>query len=419
VARVLIPYWDGGGSVPPLLAMLRVMSERGHDVRVLGTPTLRARVEAAGGRFVAYAYGAGHDPSSPETDLFRDWEPRTPFGVFARVRDRLLCGPALAIARETLAEAEREPPDVIAVDLFLFGAMAAAERIGVPWAALSHTVYPLPAPGRPPFGMGLRPARGPLGRVRDAALTAASVQIFDTGRDALNDARRELGLSALAHTLDQPARAPLTIVLSSRAFDFALDALPASVRYVGAPREPASGQAWEAPWPDDDPRPLVVVSFSTTFQDHRDLVERAVAAFDGLAARALVTTGGVFDPASIAAPPSVAVRNWVPHAAVLPRASAVVTHGGHGTVLAALAAGLPVVAVPCGRDQNDNVMRLLAAGAGVRLRRRARPPAIRRAIERALHDPELRARAQRMADAMAGEDGAAGAVRELEALARR
>src|SRR3712207_5466346 len=107
MARFLIAYWDGGGSVPPLLAIIRGLADRGHDVRVIGSASLRHRVEAAGARFRPYAYGAGHDPSSPDTDLFKDWEPRTPFGVFARVRDRLVCGPALELARDTLDELER------------------------------------------------------------------------------------------------------------------------------------------------------------------------------------------------------------------------------------------------------------------------------------------------------------------------
>jgi UDP:flavonoid glycosyltransferase YjiC (YdhE family) len=237
--------------------------------------------------------------------LVQGLEPHTPFGVFARLRDLLLCGPALELARDTLDEVERETADAMAVDLFLFGAMAAAERAGVPWAALTHTVYPLP-PGRPPFGMGLRRASGPAARVRDAVLTAAAVRTFATGRCSLNEARIALGLPALAHTLDQVRRAARPLVLSSAAFDFPFRELPPGVRYVGpALDRPRAGSDWESPWPPDHADPLVLVSFSTTFQDHQPMLERVVGALDGLPARGLVTLGPVFDPASIHAPTNV------------------------------------------------------------------------------------------------------------------
>jgi UDP:flavonoid glycosyltransferase YjiC (YdhE family) len=99
-----------------------------------------------------------------------------------------------------------------------------------------------------------------------------------------------------------------------------------------------------------------------------------------------------------------------------PRASLAVTHAGLGTVHAALAAGVPLVCIPDGRDQGDNAARVVAAGAGVRVRRRVSSSTLRRTIFAALEDGSLTEGAARLADAFAREDGAVGAVDELEAL---
>jgi UDP:flavonoid glycosyltransferase YjiC (YdhE family) len=100
----------------------------------------------------------------------------------------------------------------------------------------------------------------------------------------------------------------------------------------------------------------------------------------------------------------------------MPQASAVVTHAGLGTVAAALSAGVPLVCVPAGRDQGENAVRVVEAGAGVRLPQRARPDAIRAAVERAISDPALRDGASRMQQAFT-RDGASQAVTLLEEMA--
>jgi UDP:flavonoid glycosyltransferase YjiC (YdhE family) len=113
----------------------------------------------------------------------------------------------------------------------------------------------------------------------------------------------------------------------------------------------------------------------------------------------------------------VEVREFVPHSAVFGEASLVVTHAGMGTVHAALAAGVPLLCIPDGRDQNDIAVRVAAHGAGARVRRNARTPAIRRAIEAALADDSLRREAERIGQVLRSEDGAARSANELEAVA--
>jgi MGT family glycosyltransferase len=181
----------------------------------------------------------------------------------------------------------------------------------------------------------------------------------------------------------------------------------------------AADGSWDSPWASDDPRPLVLASFSTTYMGQHDLAERTVEALAELPVRGLLTTGPAIESAHLSPPENVHIRDFVPHAAVLPETSLVITHAGLGTVHAALAAGVPLVCMPDGRDQNDTAARVVFHGAGVRTGRGSSARKLRRVVDEALGDVSLKEGAERMARAFAGEDGAARAVEELESLASR
>jgi len=338
--------------------------------------------------------------------------------MLALVRERVSVGPALAFAEDALEELERRPADAVASDYLLLGPLAAAERAGVPAAALFHQIYTIPAPGVPVVGEGSLPAAGPLGRLRDAAMTAACGWLFDRGLAGYNDVRARLGLPPLGRLFDAIHRLDRALVLTSPAFDFPATSLPANIRYVGAQLDDlAWTEPWRSPWPADHPDPLVIVSLSTTFQNQRPVIESLLRALEGMPVRALVTVGHSLDPETFRAPANAVVRQYVPHVRVFPEAAAVVTHAGHGTVITALAHGVPLVCLPMGRDQHDNAARVVWRGAGVRLRSSSRPEALREAIRRVLDMPSYREGARRIAARMAAEDPARAGVEELEALA--
>jgi MGT family glycosyltransferase len=349
--------------------------------------------------------------------LIQDWDARTPFEAFARARDGVMVGPAGLFAADVRAELQRRPADVVVGNLFLFGAQIGAEAEGVPFAFLVANLLSFPGSGTPPLGPGLKPARGPLGRARDAGLNRVMARLFDKGLDHLNEVRRTNGLAPIDSVLENFERADRLLMLTSRAFDYESFSPPPNVRVVG-PRldDPAWAGDWTPP-PGDDP--LVLVGMSSTFMDHADALQRVATALGGLPVRGLVTTGPTIPVDSIQPPANVTVVERAPHSEVLRHASAVVTHAGHGTVIKALAAGVPVVAIPLGRDQLDNAARVAHHGAGLRLKAKAGPEAIARAVQRVLDEPSFAAGAQRMADAIAAETAEDRAAAELEALAER
>ncbi len=170
---------------------------------------------------------------------------------------------------------------------------------------------------------------------------------------------------------------------------------------------------WSAPAGEE---PLVLVGFTTAYQAHEDALRRTAAALSEMPVRAIITTGPTVEPAEIEAGPNVQVLRSAPHREVLEQAQLAITHGGHGTTIKALAAGVPVLCMPMGADQADVATRLEVSGAGVRIRSGSRPAAIRRAAARILAEPRFKDAAQQMAIAIAADRRRDLAVMELESL---
>jgi MGT family glycosyltransferase len=261
------------------------------------------------------------------------------------------------------------------------------------------------------------PARGRLGRVRDRSAAAVALAVLRSGMPALNQARTKFGLAPVRNLPDLLGRADRILVCSSPSYDFGSGSVPANVCYVGPQLDDDPSMAPNGQPAGPPTRPLVLVGLSSTVMRQEGLLQRAADALGHAQVRGLVTTGPAVDAAVISAPPNVTVTRWVRHADVLPHCSAVITHGGHGTVMKALIAGVPLVLVPLGRDQPDNAARVVHAGAGIRLPRNASTSALRAAVDRVITDPRYRAAARRMASQLAAERDDHRVIDELEKVA--
>jgi UDP:flavonoid glycosyltransferase YjiC (YdhE family) len=178
-------------------------------------------------------------------------------------------------------------------------------------------------------------------------------------------------------------------------------------------------EPWASPWPDDNNDPIVLVSFSSTDQKQGAVLRRVVEALTTLPVRGLVTLGQGVGDAPVSSTANVAVVRSAPHRQILAEAWLVVCHCGHGITMKTLAAGVPMVCIPMGRDQNDTAARVVYHGAGVRLPADAAAARIRTAVERVVGDGRFRANAARLASAIAEGRGTTDLVAELESLSAR
>ena len=401
--------------MPPELGTVRRLVERGHRVTVLAEDSMRDDVLATGATYRPWTEAPNRASRRPEDDPYRDWECKNPIQLFDRLLDKQFVGPAPAYAADVLAAVADERPDLVVCSFFALGAMVGAEAAGLPFDVLFPNPYLLPAPGMPPFGLGLQPATGALGRLRDRAVDRLHRPPVGQGpAPASTSSGRPTASQPLASFFDQIHRARRVLVLTSADFDFPAE-LPANVRYVGPVLDDPAWAAtpWTAPAGDD---PLVLVALSSTFQDHADCLQRIVDALGTLPVRGVVTTGPALDPADVTAPANVQVVAAAPHSEVLRSAAAVVTHGGHGTVVRALAADVPLVVLHHGRDQADNAARVTARGAGLTVKRTASPGAIATAVRRLLDDPSFRTGAARLGRSIRRDAASGALVAELEDL---
>src|SRR5919108_69453 len=218
--RYLFTLWDGSGTVPPELSLARTLIERGHRVTILADPTIEPEATAAGADFRSWRKAPHLRSRRPQDDYLRDFEVDNPPGLIARLCERLICGPASAYAAETTSAIREVRPQVVVSSAFLLGPQIAAEAAGLPLAALFSNIYPLPAPGLPPFGAGLAPARDEHERQMHAAIGQEGRAMWNAHLAPLNAARAQLGLAPLSGVWEQLDHAERVLVLSSPAFDF-------------------------------------------------------------------------------------------------------------------------------------------------------------------------------------------------------
>lgn len=405
---------DGGGTVPPELGAIGRLVGRGHDVTVLAEDSVEDEVRASGATFQRWVEAPNRRDRKPDNDPYRDWEIKSVFKLFDRLLDTQFVGPAARyIADVNRAIAERRP-DVVLCSQFAYGAMVAAEAAEIPFVVLMPNAYLLPAKGMPPFGIGLMPARGAPGRVRDRVIGRITGRMWDKGLGRLNELRAGVGLPPVDHFFDQVHQARRELIMTSAAFDFPAT-LPERARYVGAVLDDPS---WAGSWaPADDDRPLVLVGLSSTFQNQAECLQRIADALGSLPVRGLITTGPALDPSVVRPPANVDVVAAAPHREVLGHASVVINHGGHGTVVKALAAGVPMIVMHHGRDQADNAARVTARGAGLAVKRTAKPAAIATAVRRLLDERAYRDNAARLGTIIRSDAASDSLVAELESVA--
>jgi UDP:flavonoid glycosyltransferase YjiC (YdhE family) len=377
--------WQAGGGAQVALALARLLSARGHGVRVIAPRELRDPIEAAGAVPCAYPAELEFDPT-----LGRRIEQQRP------LLERLFFGRQLADA--LLAELQARPADVVVVDYLLRSAVAATELQPAPAALLIHTIH------------------GFHGVSDDEDARRR-------GFDPVNRSRGELGLKPLPAgsetvTVALARRAAATLVTLPREFDDWPEP-PPGVVHVGPLNEDVTLSAWEPPWAEGDDRPLVVVTLGTTYMEQEEVIGRVADALSHHDVRTVVLTGPELDPDEVDVPDGTLVERYVPHGAIVPGASLVVAHGGTGTLLAALSAGVPVLSLPLGRDQPANARRLEQLGLGRKVDRDAPPEDIAAVVGAMLAANSLHERVASFARVFREYGSGERAVAALEALVPR
>lgn len=355
MGHCLILTWNGAGNQSPAIGLAQELTRNGHVVTFAGSEDQRPLFAGHGFAFEALTTAPRH-PGRPAFEFHRENSWANP-----------------AHARDLTRLMDQVRPDTLVVDCLMFGALAAAERTGRSARVLVHS-----APN---------------------ALVPVAGSLESLLKEPLNRLRADLGLSPLPNL--QAAWAPFPVLCTSiPELDAPQSSFCAEVRFIGPLFEtPIAGKP-EMPWAAAKGSPIVLVSFSTgRAWDQRSRIRRTADALANGAFRAVFTTG-LADVSAIRPPPNAWFTPSAPHQTILARAAVTVTHAGHGTVMASLAAGVPLVCLPNpGADQEALAARIEGLGAGLALDgEQATADDIRAAIEAAARDSSFAKRAAELAE---------------------
>jgi MGT family glycosyltransferase len=424
MSTYLITCTPAHGHVLPLLQIARHLVSRGDRVRVLTSSRYADRVRESGAEFVPLPEEADVDLDDADAAFPERADLTGPAAIrFDMIN--LFVRPGAAQLAAVRAELAREAADAVLTEPLFVGA-ALLQRLPrsqrPPIVALG--IFPLGTKSRDtaPFGLGVPPLAGPLGHLRNAALTVVAEKfVFGAVQreaDALSS--REVGTPLGGFLLDWPRRAEAIVQFTVPGFEYPRSDLPASVVFAGMLPAPAHDVALPSWWSElDGSRPVVHVTQGTIANS--DFGQLVLPTIEGLAASDLlvvVSTGGrPRDALPAQLPANVRVAEYLPYGRLLPLLDVMVTNGGYGGVQQALSHGVPLVVAGQTEDKVEVSARVGWSGAGVNLKTN-RPAAaeVARAVHRVLSDGAYRARAGVLAEEFRGGSGLDGLDRALDAV---
>jgi N-glycosyltransferase StaG len=421
MARVLLTVWPFPTHLHPFVAVAHALKQRGHEVVFYTAANAKQAVEGEGFRLWPFRDVAWNVVRRTVDELIEERN----LAQVGRRWEQFLVDTLPAQIHDLEALLGEWKPDVLVCDIAMWAPILVLHHTRqVPVAALSHVANAyLPGRNGPIPGIALpRERNWPLelfARLSAGAVKAATYHV----RRKANGVRRAHGLPAMGMTVPElTATMPLYLIPSAPELDGCRTDLPASVHYVGPclwdKNSARPRTEWLRDWRQGD-RGVVVEEGALYVRDPR-ILRLAARGLGGIPRRVVLLGGHGRNPAELkmdAHPQNVTLHPWTPLSDVLPFADLVVTNGNSESVLAALAAGIPLVVLPSIWDQAELAWRIHETRTGLRLPpRRATPEHMRDAVQRVLHEPAFRENAGAMRTALMQRGGPAHAAELIERL---
>ncbi len=426
MATFLFTTMPATGHVAPKLPLARELAARGHEVHWYTGACYRHQVEAT---------GAVHHPIRSAEDFggqsigeaFPELLGLTGVKMVTRAFQRVFIDNAPGMLRDCQEILEAHPTDAILSEPLCVCARWLHELGGPPWATLGETMLGTYSRDTAPFGPGLFPLRGPIGRLRNHAMNALHRRVvFGPVTRHYEDARRAVGLAPLGLSfIDTFLGDYLYLQSTVPSFEYPRSDLPPHVHFIGPllaePDDEFMPPRW---WPElAGSKRVVLLTQGTVATGPDQLLVPAIRALADEAVLVIATTAGptsaLLDAFGGALPANVRAERFVPYAQLMPHVDLLITNGGYGTVQQALAHGVPIVVAGATEDKPENAARIAWSGAGIRIKAQSPEPArLLAAAREALEHPGYRQRAQAIAAEMADYDAARTGTDLLEQLAR-
>ena len=413
MSSILIATVPIHGHVTPLLAVARHFAQRGDRVRFVTGARFAEAVTATGAEHIAL-------PAPADFDDRQDWNETFPEraalkGPKAIAFDivNVFVGPGRGQYDAIMAAHHDEPADVLLADPALVGAdlVLGHPRDERPPVVVCG-VLPLMIGSRDtaPYGMGLTPLRGPIGRLRNAVLGAVAARtVFPEANRLADEMNRAIhGRARQYPVFDWPRRAGASAQFTVPEFEYPRSDAPSTLHVVG----PISATGSQAPlppwWGDlDGSRPVIHVTQGTVAnRDHRQIIAPALEGLAGDDVLVVVSTGGRPVDTLPDLPANARAAAYLPYDELLPKTDVFVTNGGYGGVQYALRHSVPIVTSSGKEDKPEVAARVQWSGAAIRLNTETpSPDSVGKAVHRVLDDARYRTAAQTIGASMARSGG--------------
>ncbi|AHH17054.1 glycosyltransferase, MGT family [Nocardia nova SH22a] len=412
MTSVLLTATPVRSHVTPLLAVAESLIAAGDRVRFLTGARFRDDVLATGADYLPLPAEADYDDRDIDAAFPGRRGLSGPAGIRYDMKEIFL-RPVPAQLRAVREAVAAEPTDaILAESMFAAAAvlsgMPRSQRpllvdLGILPLALKH-------PDVAPFGLGIAPKPGRLGRIRNALLTiGAEKAIFAPVQRYANEiARAETGQKLPRFFLDWPAGADHIVQFTVPEFEYVRSGLPDTVHFVGpVARSRPSTMPVPTWWGDLDGRRVVHVTQGTVATGAWNLVEPTVRALADDDAIVVVATGGrPVDTLPHDLPANVRAAEFLPYDRLLPQTDVFVTNGGYGGVHYALEHGVPIVVAGRTEDKTEVSARVGWAGVGIDLRTDTpAPERVSAAVRTVLADDRYRLRAKAIGDSIRRSPG--------------
>ena len=374
-ATILLVTWDGAGNIPPEFTVSGALVDAGHRVHVLTHDSLRQQAEKLGVTFHPIRHAGQVNARDPEQSMQY------------RVSQAILSDPLLSDIDETVAAIT---PDVVIADSMMLVALAKLGQSPNPLVAFHHTLA-------------------------DFLFGGHFDQLSMTMKDVFDQILEGRGLRPYERPAHAILDSDLLLTATYREFDPPGENLPEGLVHIGPLRKKAQ--------PDRiglerkfDGRRLVVVGLSTSFMDQTNLLQRIADALGALDVEGIITTGPAVSPSDLSLPANVSAMEFVAHEDLLPHARLLITHAGHGTVMAGSTFGVPMLCLPMGRDQPEVAERARELGIAHVGQPDASTEDIARAVVEALDDSGMLTTSKAFAERAESHPGVEEAIVQIENL---
>ena len=396
MANILMDCAVAEGHMIPMLNIAEWLTTQGHQIVWVGGRFYEEKIKKSGATF--YPMPEALDPKDESYyELYPELAKLKGFEQVKYYYEMVFQIPIPEFVATYQAICEDFKPDVLIGDPATFGLYVFSEITQIPLIDIHVIPILYRRKGVPPFGLGLQPISGWLGRFRDDLIYTMMDVFGYSMKDAINKARAIFELPAHGCPYNDYFNSFARVLLVTvPGLDFGGHGMPDHIQYIG-PVMPKPKKSFDLPeWWDKlkTDKKVVLITQGTLANNVDDLM---LPAIEALKDEDLMIVAVPFHGSRENLPENVLTAEFIPFADLMPLVDIMVTNGGFGGINKALSEGVPVVISGVTEDKMEVSARVAYSGAGINMKTNNPSPAkVKKAVFEVLNNPSYKTSAEKI-----------------------